>query len=476
MVLLVRALAAAGQAPDALAAARAYRRRLAEETGLDAGPALGELERAVAAGATRTVPTRPAAPLIGRELDLAQVRDLLARERLVTLVGPGGVGKTRLARELAGEAVLLLAPVTDPAAVPRALAAALRLQVVRGDVLTACVGHLAARPQLLVVDNCEHLVDAARDVVGVLLDGCPDLTVLATSREPLGLAVEAAYRLPPLSLDGAGPPHEAPAVAVFLDRAARVRPGFAPDADDLALVADVVRRLDGMPLAIELAAGRLSGFSLRELHARLDRALDLLSGGRPSADARHRTLRDTVEWSYALLGRDEQRLFRHLSVFADGVDLATAEEVAADLDLGSDPGAALARLVDASMIDAIFESVPDPVRAAAPHEVRGGRVVTGSITARATGCWRRCGRSATTGSSRTARTTRPRDASCAGRRPSSSASTRRRRPTTSPRPTSRCGASWPPCARRGGWPASAATSTPPRPWPWGSTRCRPGAT
>ena len=172
VVLLVRALAAAGQAPDALAAARAYRRRLAEETGLDAGPALGELERAVAAGATRTVPTRPAAPLIGRELDLAQVRDLLARERLVTLVGPGGVGKTRLARELAGETVLLLAPVTDPAAVPRALAAALQLQVVRGDVLTACVGHLAARPELLVVDNCEHLVDAARDVVGVLLDGC----------------------------------------------------------------------------------------------------------------------------------------------------------------------------------------------------------------------------------------------------------------------------------------------------------------
>jgi predicted ATPase/DNA-binding SARP family transcriptional activator len=361
--LLVRALAATGRASDALGAARAYRQRLAEETGLDPSPALGELERAVANGARPrpAAPARPSTRLIGRDIPLAELRRLLARERLVTLTGAGGVGKTRLALELAREAdepgVLLLAPVTDPAALPHALAAALRLQVLRSDVLAACVAHLATGPRLLIVDNCEHLLDAARDLVGTLLDGCPELTVLATSREPLALAAEAPYRLPPLPLPNgrAEPLAQVPAVAVFLDRAARVRPSFAPDADALRLVAAVVSRLDGLPLAIELAAGRLSGFSLQDLHDRLDRALDLLAGARRSTDARHRTLRATVEWSYALLTPDEQRLFRHLAVFADGVDLPTAEEVAADLQLPGDPGAALARLVDASMVEAVFE-------------------------------------------------------------------------------------------------------------------------
>lgn len=365
VLLLVRALAAAGRAPEALRAAHAYRRRLAEETGLDPSPTLGALEQAVAGGtAVSAAAARPPTRLIGREVPLRELRDLLARERMVTLVGPGGVGKTRCALEVArdgggstGPAVLLLAPLADPGAVPSALAAALHLQVVRGDVLTACVAHLAAGPRLLVVDNCEHLIDATRDVVGALLDGCPELTVLATSREPLGLPAEAPYRLPPLPLplpDGRGSLERVPAVALFLDRAARVRPGFAPDADDVALVADVVRRLDGLPLAIELAAGRLSGFSLRDLHDRLDRALDLLTGGRRSGEARHRTLRATVEWSYALLGPDERRLFRHLSAFVDGTDLATAEEVAAELGLAGDPAAALGRLVDASLVDAQF--------------------------------------------------------------------------------------------------------------------------
>jgi predicted ATPase/DNA-binding SARP family transcriptional activator len=367
VLLLMRALAATGQAPEALRAAREYRRRLADETGLDPSPALGELECYVAGGAAgpppvrNEVPARPTTRLIGREAQVAGLHRLLAAERLVTLVGPGGVGKTRVALEVAARSeaatVLLLAPVTEPTAVPHALAAALDLKVVRGDVLAACAAVLGDRPGLLLLDNCEHLLDAVRDTVGVILSACPELSVLATSREPLGLAAEYTSRLAPLPLPLPGPGTDlpqVPSVAVFLDRAARVRPGPPPTPADLRLVADIVRRLDGMPLAIELAAGRLSSFSLADLHHRLDRSLDLLGGGRPSIDARHRTLRATVEWSYDLLSPDERRLFRHLSVFVDGVDLDAAERLAADLGLDSDPGSVLAHLVDASMIEADF--------------------------------------------------------------------------------------------------------------------------
>lgn len=306
------------------------------------------------------MPLAPTTRLIGRDAPVAALHRLLATERLVTLVGPGGVGKTRVALEVArrngAATVLLLAPVTDPAVVPHALAAALNLTVVQGDVLTACVAVLGDRPGLLVIDNCEHLLDAVRDTVGVVLSSCPRIFVLATSREPLGLAVEYAFRLAPLPLPGPDQDlSRVPSVTLFFDRACRVRPSPPPTADELRTVANIVCRLDGMPLAIELAAGRLSTFSLADLRSRLDRSLDLLGGGRPSGDPRHRTLRATVEWSYQLLSDDERRLFRHLAVFVDGVDLDTAERLAADLGLQGDPGSVLARLVDASMIDAHFE-------------------------------------------------------------------------------------------------------------------------
>jgi predicted ATPase/DNA-binding SARP family transcriptional activator len=366
---LMRALAATGQAPEALRAARDHRHRLVEETGLDPSPALGKLERDIAGGAAGPPPTRPetaAHPttrLIGREQQVAALHRLLAAERLVTLVGPGGVGKTRVALEVARSSgaapVLPLAPVTDPAAIPHALAAALRLTIVQGDVLAACVAVLSEAPGLLVIDNCEHLLDAVCDTVGVLLASCPRLCVLATSREALGLPAEHTFRLVPLALPNPDSDSEqelaqVPSVAVFLDRASRVRPGLAATPAELRMVADIVHRLDGMPLAIELAAGRLSAFSLADLHSRLDRSLDLLGGGRPSADRRHRTLRATIDWSYQLLTDDERRLFRHLSIFADGVDLPTAEQVAAGLGLEVDPGSVLARLVDASMLTAEF--------------------------------------------------------------------------------------------------------------------------
>jgi predicted ATPase/DNA-binding SARP family transcriptional activator len=351
VLLVMRVLAAVGRAPEALRIGRAYRRRLVEETGLDPAPALAEWERTIAGGGagpvTRVGPAWPTTRLIGRAVEVGALNRLLVGERLVTVLGPGGVGKTRLAAEVArgsdGATVLALAPVTDPAAVPHALAAALTLTVVHGDVLAACAAVLGDRAGLLVVDNCEHLLDAVRDVVGVLLAACPRLTVLATSREPLGLPAEHRYRLAPLPLPDGDRTDLArvPSVAVFLDRAR-----LTPTGGQLDTVAEIVRRLDGMPLAIELAAGRLSTFSLTELRDRLDRSLDLLG------DGRRRTLRDTVEWSYQLLTEPQQRLFRQLSVFADGVDLDTAEQLAGALDPDVDPGSSLARLVDASMVDA----------------------------------------------------------------------------------------------------------------------------
>ncbi|MEU5592929.1 BTAD domain-containing putative transcriptional regulator [Streptomyces sp. NPDC020298] len=360
VLLHMRALAATGQAPEALRVGREYRRRMVDETGLDPSPALDDVEKDLCGVGTAPAPARPVTRLFGRDSQIASLHRLLAAERLVTLVGAGGVGKTRVACEVARQSgaatVLRLAPVTDPAAVPHALAAALQLRVDHGDVLAACVAVLAERTGLLVIDNCEHLLDAVRDTVDVILARCPGITLLATSREPLGLAAEHVWRLPPLPLPRPGrDPAEAASVALFLDRARRVRPGRPPARAELAAVADVVRRVDGIPLAIELAAGRLSTFSLGDLRRRLNRSLDLLGGGSTSAESRHRTLRATVEWSYRLLSEDEQRLFRHLSVFADGVDLDTAERIATDLEPAGDPGSAVARLVDASMIDATFD-------------------------------------------------------------------------------------------------------------------------
>jgi predicted ATPase/DNA-binding SARP family transcriptional activator len=361
VLLLMRALAATGRASEALRIGRDYRNRLADEAGLDPSPALDDLVRDIAAGQAPVrpeTPTRPATRLVGRAEEVAALHRLLATERLVTVAGPGGVGKTRVALEVSEQRratiVLQLAPVTDPTGIPHALAAALGLKVDHGDVLASCLAVLSDHPGLLVVDNCEHLLDPVRATIGAILSACPALPILATSREPLGLAAECVFRLAPLPLPGSERDlRQVPSVEVFLDRAGRVRPGLPVTPADLRLVAHIVRRLDGMPLAIELAAGRLSTFSLADLHERLDRSLDLL-GGRPSGEDRHRTLRATVEWSYRLLSDDEQRLFRHMSIFVDSVALDAVERLAAALGLTGDPGTLLARLVDASMIDVDF--------------------------------------------------------------------------------------------------------------------------
>lgn len=374
--LLMRALAAVGRERDALRVGYQYRRRLARETGLDPSPALGTLEGEIAARASGATGrpsldavVGPSTRLVGRDADVTAVGGLLASERLVTIVGPGGVGKTRLALEVANSredvTALLLAPVTDAAAIPHALAVALDLHVTRGDVLSACVVLLDAGPRLVVVDNCEHLLSPVGHLLATLIEGCPELRILATSREPLGIPAEHRYRLAPLpvpapSNDRSGL-EASPAVAVFVDRASRAQANFAPDQRQLAIVGDIVRRLDGIPLAIELAARRLSSLAIEDLSTRLDRSLDLL-GEETTPEARHRTLRATLEWSYDLLPDHERRLFRHLAVFPDGVTLATAEDIATDLGVPGNPAQALGHLVDASMIDAALDTWPPRYR------------------------------------------------------------------------------------------------------------------
>jgi predicted ATPase/DNA-binding SARP family transcriptional activator len=367
--LLVRALAAGGRQAEALRAAHDFRRRLADETGLDPGPELEAAEQEAAVGVLTPVRPagaagprpRPASPLVGREHELGTLHRRVAEERLVTVVGPGGVGKTRLALEAAAAAaesgravtVVELASVQDEHRLPAALSGALGLRARRDDeVLAAACDALASGDPLLVLDNCEHVLGALRDAAAALVAACPGLTVLATSREPLGLAAEHLVRLGPLPVPEEGSTAVAgvPAVEAFLAHARRRQPDLVLTHDDAALVGDVVRRLDGLPLALELAAGRLGTLSLVDLQARLDRALDLFSAGRRTADARHRSLRDTIDWSYRALDGDEAALLCAIGAFPGGVDLGTAERLGDRAGVRTDPAGAVARLVDMSML------------------------------------------------------------------------------------------------------------------------------
>ncbi len=268
---------------------------------------------------------------VGRDADIAQVRQLLAQNRLVTLTGAGGVGKTRLAVQIAGQIAdefhdgvwyVDLAPITDPDLVPIAATRAFGLPDQPGrstmDTLTRFV---ADRQLLVVVDNCEHLLDASAALVVALLEACPGLTLLATSREPIGVAGEVSWPVPSLSLADE-------AIELFTDRARRVRPDFAVSDDNAAAVAEICRRLDGMPLAIELAAARVRALSLAEILDSLHDRFRLLTGGSRTAVRRQQTLRASVDWSHALLTEPERVLFRRLAVFLGGFDLDAAQAVA----------------------------------------------------------------------------------------------------------------------------------------------------
>ena len=302
---------------------------------------------------------------VGRERELAELAALLGSARLVTLTGAGGSGKTRLAIEVAARTVELtrdgawlvdLAPVFDPELVVKAVARVLGVRErPHSDLLDDVLERLRESELLLVLDNCEHLVEACARLAEDLLRGCPGLRLLATSREPLGVPGERVFRTGSLLVPAGGDASDAiagaPAVILFGDRAAAVLGGFELTPDTAPVVGQVCRRLDGLPLAIELAAARTASLSLEDLGARLDDCFALLTGGARTALPRQRTLEATVAWSYDLLSERQRALFDRLSVFAGGWTLDAAETVCASAGLQARHVADdLAALVDKSLV------------------------------------------------------------------------------------------------------------------------------
>jgi predicted ATPase/class 3 adenylate cyclase/DNA-binding CsgD family transcriptional regulator len=273
---------------------------------------------------------------IGRGTEIDEVRRTLAADRLVTLTGAGGVGKTRLAIQVAGQIAgdftdgvwyVDLAPIADPDLVPVAMRDALGLADQPGHTTTETLIRLmAVRRVLVVLDNCEHLLDAVAELTTALLSACPGLTLLATSREPIGVDGEVIWRVPSLSVDDE-------AVELFADRARRARSDFTMTDDDLHAVREICRRLDGMPLAIELAAARVRALSLEEIAGSLNDRFRLLTGGRRMAVRRQQTLHASVDWSHTLLTEPEQALFRRLAAFMGGFDLSAARAVAGGTEI-----------------------------------------------------------------------------------------------------------------------------------------------
>jgi predicted ATPase/DNA-binding CsgD family transcriptional regulator len=295
---------------------------------------------------------------VGRSDAVDKVAGLLTRYRLVTVTGPGGVGKTRLADEVLkqvagrfadGVWVAELASVAEPALVPAMVATVLGLHQAAGaPIVDALATRLARQQLLLVLDNCEHVLDAVAHFCATVLLSADDIRILATSREPLGLPEEARYRLPPLALPGPEDPDgpgRAEAVTLFVERARQIDPDLALDGEAGAVVTRLVQRLDGMPLAIELAAARVEALGLDQMMDRLDDRFRLLVSANRAAPARQRSLDAAVDWSYQLLTEPERRVFRCLSVFPGPFSLDAAEAVA-----GTDAGPVVLHLVDCSLL------------------------------------------------------------------------------------------------------------------------------
>ena len=371
---LMQALAAKGDRAAAVQAYRSLRVRLHDETRTEPSPETLALYRSLqlpahvrqsgqsaiapilpnlSADTSATNLPRPLTELVGRQPELAQIADGLAKSRLVTIAGMGGLGKTRLAIEAGlqllerhsnGVWFVDLATVTDGAGVARALAAVISLREESDKPLESSLcDTLREHNTLIVMDNCEHVLDAAARLVRALVMDCPHLHVLATSRQSLGLTGEVVLRLEPLQVPNSliSPPtppvrreEQWPAISLFAERAAAVQPGFALTPQNYSAVTTICRRLDGIPLALELAAVRVRSLSVEQIAARLDDRFRLLISGDRAAQPRQQTLRGLVDWSYDLLEPRARLLFARLSIFAGGCTLEAAENICADSDTG----------------------------------------------------------------------------------------------------------------------------------------------
>jgi predicted ATPase/DNA-binding SARP family transcriptional activator len=381
IALRMRALAGVGRTADALADYQRTRQALVDELGVDPSAELQAAHLAVLRGSeqpvrgNRTGVPAPLTSFVGRDAELADAGALLTAGRLVSLVGAGGAGKTRLAVELAGRAAgrvwfVELAPVREGAGLADlapAVLSALDLRDMRileaapapqKDPVDRLVDEFDGQPGLLVLDNCEHLIGGAAELADVLLRRCPKLSVLATTREPLAITGESGYRVGPLHLPTEqatlSEAEESPAVRLFVDRAAAAQQGFRLTETNLRPVIEICRRLDGMPLALELAAARLRAMTPHRVAELLDDRFRLLTGGSRTSLPRQRTLRGVVEWSWELLTKPERTLAMRLATLAGGADEEAAVGVCSDDQLpAEDVPYLLASLVEKSLLTVI---------------------------------------------------------------------------------------------------------------------------